>query len=231
MQMRAAYVPELGIKAVTPSAVEEPAVASKIPAGNLTSPVVTRAARLRVKVPNMRRFILALLAMAALASTFMGAQSKDSTTINGAIFDFGASAPPLTPAQQAFFNSYKNAVNAHDERALLALEDSSRGGCKFDGHQILLRDLRFSIPENAKVRFFPATPDFSKAFGLGDVAYLPIAPTATLGISYGSARKDHISSTEILRPIRQSGDTITLVPYCLTEKGNQLLEQKTQSGK
>jgi hypothetical protein len=179
----------------------------------------------------MRRFSLGILAITALAPTFMGPQSKDSTMMNGVTFDFGAPAPQLTRAQQAFFTSYKNAVNARDESALLDLEDPARSGCKYDGRQILLRDFRFSIPENAKVRFFPAQKDFAKAFGLGNVAYLPIAPTATLGISFGSATKDHVSSTEILRPIRQSGDTITLVPYCLTEKGQHLLKQKTHFGK
>ena len=179
----------------------------------------------------MRRLIHALLAITTLAAGLAWAQSKESTTINGVTFDFGAPAPPLTPAQQAFFDSYKNAVNGHDESALLALEDSARSGCKYDGRQILLRDFRHSIPENAKVRFFPATSDLSKALGFGDLAYLPVVPTATLGVSFGSGTKEHISLTQILRPIRQSGETITLVPYCLTEKGQHLLEQKNQSGK
>jgi hypothetical protein len=166
-----------------------------------------------------------------LTAGLVWAQSKDSTTINGVTFDFGAPAPPLTPAQQAFYQRYRSAVNARDESALLALEDSSRSGCKYSGGQLLLRDFRRPIPENAKVRFFSTQKDLAKAFGFGDVAYLSIEPTATLGISFASSSGNHVSSAEILRPVRQSGDSITIVPYCLTEKGQHLLEQKTQSGK
>jgi hypothetical protein len=178
----------------------------------------------------MRRTPLAFL-MILLPLAVASGQARDSTTINGVTFDWAAPAAPLTPAQQAFFDSYKNAVNAHDETALLALEDPARSSCKYDGRQILRKDLQRSIPDNAKVRFFPATRDFAKDFGLGDLAYLPVAPTAMLGISFGSATKDRISSSQILRPIRESEGAITLVPYCLTEKGQKLLEQKTQSGK
>ena len=167
----------------------------------------------------------------SLTAAVVSAQSNHSLTIGGTTFDWAAPAPPLTPSQQAFLQSYRNAVNAHNESALLALEDPARSSCKHDGRQILLKDLQRSIPDNAKVRFFPATRDFAKDFGLGDLAYLPIAPTAMLGISFGSATKDRISSSQILRPIRESEGAITLVPYCLTEKGQKLLEQKTQSGK
>jgi len=167
----------------------------------------------------------------SLAAAVVSAQSNHSLTIGGTTFDWAAPVPPLTPSQQAFFQSYRNAVNAHDESALLALEEPARSSCKYDGHQILFRDFRYSIPANAKVRIFPATRDFAKDFGFGDVAYLPLAPTATLGISFASATKDHVSSAEVYRPIYQNGDTITLLPYCLTEKGEHLVEQKSQSGK
>ena len=179
----------------------------------------------------MRRFTLGSLVIASVALATALAQSNHSLTIGGVTFDWSASAPPLTNSQQAFFQSYRNAVNAHDEKALLALEEPVRSSCKYDGHQILFRDFRFSIPENAKVRFFPATKDFAKDFGFGDVAYLPLAPTATLGISFASATRNHVGSVEVYRPIYQSGDTITLLPYCLTDKGQYVLNQKTQSGK
>ena len=179
----------------------------------------------------MRRFKIGLLATAILIVASAWPQSKNLTTINGITFDWAAPAPALTPAQQAFFESYKKAVNAHDESALLALEDPSRSSCKFDGSQLLLRDFRRPIPENARVRFFSSNKDLAKAFGFGDVAYLSTEPTAILGISFGSSSANHVSSTQILRPIRQSGDTITIVPFCLTEKGQQLLAHKTQSEK
>ncbi len=178
----------------------------------------------------MSRLSIGFLAMVFFLAPAM-AQSNHSLTIGGVTFDWASPAPPLTKSQQAFFQSYRNAVNAHDEKALLALEEPARSSCKYDGHQILFRDFRFSIPADAKVRFFPATKDFAKDFGFGDVAYLPVAPTATLGISFASTTKNHVSSAEFYRPIYQSGETITLVPYCLTEKGQHLLEQKTQSGK
>jgi len=161
-------------------------------------------------------------------SACSSAQEKDSTTIGDVTFDFAAPAAPLSAAQQAFFEKYKSAVNAHDESALLALEDPAQSECKFDGRQILLRDLRHTIPEDAKVRFFAVKLDLAKAAGFGDLAYVPVAPTAVLGISFRSATKERISITEIFRPVRQNGENFTLVPYCLTEKGKNLLKQKGQ---
>ncbi len=70
------------------------------------------------------------------------AAEKDSITVGGITFDFGAPAAPLTASQQAFFHQYKDAVNGHDQAALFGLLDSARSSCKFDGDQILLRDLR-----------------------------------------------------------------------------------------
>lgn len=168
------------------------------------------------------------LAVALFLSVTNGypAQERDSTSIGGMTFDFAAPAAPLSAAQRTFFEKYKNAVNAHDESALEALQDLARSECKFDGHQIVLRDLRNTIPENAKVRFFPAKSDITKALGLGDVVYLPVSPTAILGVSFRSATKEHVSMTQIFRPVRQTGETFTLVPYCFTEKGRDLLEQK-----
>src|SRR5690242_14612372 len=128
----------------------------------------------------MCKFSLGCLFLVAMAAAVVGAQSKHSLTIGGTTFDWAAPAPPLTNSQQAFFQSYRNAVNAHDEKALLALEEPARSSCKYDGHQILFRDFRYSIPADAKVRFFPAAKDFAKDFGFGDTAYLPVAPTATL---------------------------------------------------
>ena len=178
----------------------------------------------------MRRIQLAPLVIAVLTVVCAWGQSRHSLTIGGVTFDWAPPDPPLTPAQLAFFQSYRKAVNAHDERALLALEEPARSSCRYDGHQILFRDFRFSIPENARVRFFSATKDFAKDFGFGDVAYLPVAPTATLGISFVNATNNH-SSAEFYRPVYQNGDTITLVPYCLTEKGQEMIEQKKHSGK
>jgi len=169
--------------------------------------------------------LIFVLLFAALCAT---AAEKDSITIGGVTFDFGAPSAPLTASQQAFFQKYKDAVNRRDENALLALQDPVRSSCKFDGDQILLRELRHVIPDQATVRFFPSNTDFAKVFGFGDMAYLSVAPTAVLGISYRSATKERVSITQIMRPVRQSGESITLVPYCLTEKGKNLLEQRKQ---
>jgi hypothetical protein len=154
---------------------------------------------------------------------------KDSITVGGVTFDFGAPAAPLTDSQQAFFHQYKTAVNGHDQAALFGLLDSARSSCKFNGDQILLRDLQKTIPDNARVRFFPSSTDFAKAFGLGDMAYFAVAPTAVLGVSFRSETKERVSITQIMRPVRESGGHYTLVPYCLTEKGKNALERKQHS--
>jgi hypothetical protein len=157
------------------------------------------------------------------------AAEQDSITVGGVTFDFGAPAAPLTTSQQAFFHQYKDAVNGHDQAALFGLLDSARSSCKFDGDQILLRDLQKSIPDNAQVRFFASNTDFVKAFRFEDMAYFPVAPTAVLGISFRSATKERVSVTQIMRPVRESGGHYRLVPYCLTEKGKNALEQKQHS--
>jgi len=174
----------------------------------------------------MRAVIGLAVALFLSSSTGYPAQERDSTTIGGMTFDFAAPAAPLTAAQHTFFEKYKNAVNAHDENALVALQDPAQSECKFDGRQILLRDLRNTIPDNAKVRFFPAKSDVARELGLGDFAYLPVAPTTILGVSFRSETKERISIVQIFRPVRQTGENFTLVPYCLTEKGRDLLRQK-----
>lgn len=173
--------------------------------------------------------ITAFLMTALLFAGLGAVAEKDSITVGGVTFDFGAPAAPLTASQQAFFHHYKDAVNGHDQAALFGLLDFARSSCKFDGDQILLRDLQKTIPDNAQVRFFASNTDFVKAFGFGDMAYFPVAPTAVLGISFRSATKERVSVTQIMRPVRESGGRYTLVPYCLTEKGKNAMEKKQQS--
>ena len=153
----------------------------------------------------------------------------DSMTIGHMTFDFDASPSQLTPGQQAFFQKYKDAVNRHDEAALLALQDGSIKSCSAIGRQLILNDLNKTIPDDAKVRFFITTEDFAKEMGLGDMAYLPVQPTAVLGISGRGKTETGVKIVTILRPIRQVRETISLVPYCLTEKGKVLFEKQKAS--
>jgi hypothetical protein len=167
----------------------------------------------------------ALLFTAVLITAFQGvAYAENKTTIGDVSFDFDAPSPPLTPAQQAFFQKYKDAVNRHDETALMALQDDSMKSCTVD-HGSLLRELGHSIPDTAQVKFFPAA-DMAKEMGMLDMFYLPVQPTATLGIDSRTDTDQGTKIYTIFRPVRQAGDTFTFIPYCLTDKGKEALEKK-----
>lgn len=177
---------------------------------------------------RMRTFLIAVTFFIAAVCSAATAPA-DSLTIGHTTFNFDAPSSPLTAGQQTFFQKYKDAVNRHDEAALMSLQDDSIKSCTAIGHQLILKDLNKTIPGDAQVRFFPTTEDLAKEMGLGELAYLPVQPTAVLGIS-GRFKSEHeVKIVTILRPVRQVGETITLVPYCLTEKGKALFEKKKAS--
>jgi hypothetical protein len=177
---------------------------------------------------RMRTFLMAVTFFVTAVCSAVTARA-DSLTIGHTTFDFDAPSSPLSAGQQAFFKKYKDAVNRHDEAALLALQDGSKKRCTASGEQLILKDLEKTIPDDAKVRFFITAYDFAKEMGLGDLAYLPVAPTAVLGISGRAKTETGVKVFTILRPVRQVGETISLVPYCLTEKGKALFEKQKAS--
>ena len=109
---------------------------------------------------------------------------------------------------------------------MMSLQDDSMKGCAAVSRKLVLQDLNKSIPDEAKVRFFAATEDIAKDMGFGDLAYLSAQPTAVLGITGRTQSEYAIKIMTILRPVRQAGETYALVPYCLTQKGKQLIEEK-----
>ena len=102
--------------------------------------------------------------------------------------------------------------------------------CAVVSRKSILQNLDKTIPDDAKVRFFAATEDLAKDLGFGDLAYLSTRPTAVLGIVGGTKSEHQIKIVTILRPVREAGDTVTLVPYCLTDKGKALFEQRNGDG-
>jgi hypothetical protein len=108
-----------------------------------------------------------------------------------------------------------------DEAALMRLQDDSIKTCAIVGRQIILKDMKNAIPDDAKVVFVATRKDFAKEMGLGELAYLSIQPTAVLGINSKRAM--------ILRPVRQTAESWSLIPYCLTEKGKALSQQSGHS--
>ena len=170
----------------------------------------------------MRRNVLvaAMLCACPLAALAQG----DSVTLNGVTFDFAAQASPLTQLQQNFARSYIDAVNNHNATSLLGLRDNSYSTCAEFGIKVLLRDLQqVQIPANAKLRFFTTSADFATLLRAEDVVYMPVRHTAIFGISFATATKDNVRFVSILRPVRETGETITLIPYCPTEKGKSLV--------
>jgi hypothetical protein len=160
-----------------------------------------------------------LMAGAFFIAAYSSAVATDAITIGHATFDFDAPSSSLTVGQQAFFRQYKDAVNRHDEGALMSLQDGSMNSCAVVSRKSILQDLDKAIPDDAKVRFFDATEDIAKEMGFGDLAYLSAQPTAVLGIVGGTKSEREIKIVTILRPVRQTGDSFAFVPYCLTEKG------------
>jgi hypothetical protein len=170
----------------------------------------------------MRRKVLvaAMLCACPLAALAQG----DSVTLNGVTFDFAAQASPLTQLQQNFARSYIDAVNNRSATSLLGLRDNSYSTCAEFGIKVLLRDLQqVQIPANAKLRFFTTSADFATLLRAEDVVYMPVRHTAIFGISFATATKDNVRFVSILRPVRETGETITLIPYCPTEKGKSLV--------
>jgi hypothetical protein len=173
----------------------------------------------------MRLLLMAASFLAAAACSTVAANA-DVITIGHATFDFDAPSAPLTPGQQALVEQYRDAINRHDEAALMSLQDGSMNNCAVVSRKSILQNLAKSIPDDAKVRFFAATEDIAKDLGFGDLAYLSTQPTAVLGIAGGTKSEHQIKIVTILRPVREVGDTVTLIPYCLTEKGRALFESE-----
>jgi hypothetical protein len=176
---------------------------------------------------NMRGAILAIAIYAAAVACSPVAAKADVLTIGNARFDFDAPSSPPTAGQQALFRAYKDAVNRHDEAALMSLQDSSMSSCIAVARKLIVQDLDRAIPDDARVRFFESTEDLAKEMGFGDLAYLSAQPSAVLGIMGGSRSEREVKIFTILRPVRQTGETFAFIPYCLTEKGKALLDQKT----
>lgn len=157
------------------------------------------------------------------------AANADVAKVGRSTFDFDAPAAPLTALQLRFFQAYKDAVNRHDEAALMSLQDTSMSACATIVRKMIVQDVDKTIPDDAKVRFFAATPDLAKEMGFGDLAYLSAQPTAVLGVVARTKSEREIRVVTILRPVRQTGDGFAFVPYCLSDKGKALLEQKNRT--
>jgi hypothetical protein len=173
----------------------------------------------------MRLLLLAGAFLSFVAYLTMTA-AADVLTIGRMTFDFDAPSAPLSAEQQAFFQQYKDAVNRHDDAALLSLQDGSMSSCTAVSRKLVLQDLDRTIPPDARVKFFAATEDMATEMGLGDLAYLSVQPTAILGVLGRTRSEREVKIVTIFRPVRQTGKTYAFVPYCLTEKGKALLEQK-----
>jgi hypothetical protein len=176
----------------------------------------------------MRSLLVAAVFLTVAAYSTVAANA-DVITIGRGTFDFDTPSSPLTAGQQAFFRQYKDAVDRHDEAALMALQDESMNNCAIVARKLILQDLDKRIPDDAKVRFFDTTEDIAKEMGFGDLAYLSAEPTAVLGIVGGAKSEREIKIVTILRPVRQTRAGFAFVPYCFTEKGTALFEQKNKT--
>jgi len=171
---------------------------------------------------------LAVAGLLAAAALSVSTATANVITIGRATFDFDAPTSPLTAQQLRFFQAYKDAVNRRDEAGFMALQDTSINGCTNVGRRLILQNFDKTIPDDAKVRYFAVTTDIAGEMGFGDLAYLAAQPTAVLGIIARTASAQEVKIVTILAPVRQTADAFTFVPYCLTDKGKALLEQKNR---
>jgi hypothetical protein len=102
-------------------------------------------------------------------------------------------------------------------------------GCTTVGRRLILQNLDRTIPDDAEVRYFAVTTDIAREMGFGDLAYLSAQPTAVLGIVARTGSEHEVKIVTILAPVRQTGEALALIPYCLTEKGKALLDQKNRT--
>lgn len=169
----------------------------------------------------------ALLFAAVVAAILVSPITRaDVFTFGHLRFDFDAPSPPLSGGQQALVQRLADAINRHDESALMALQDPSIKKCPAVLRRAILQNLDNAIPKTAKIRFFPFSGDFAKEMGLGDLAYLSARPTAVLGIVGSTSSQNTVKLVTIFQAVRQDGNRFWLVPYCLTPKGKAALERK-----
>lgn len=177
-----------------------------------------------------------LASLVLLAPAHVSAQT---TSIGDAVFDFDdATRRPQPGVQQQFVARYLSAIKSKDAAALLALVHPASHACiKSDLQKAYLtelhaRDLRREIPADAKIIFVPFTAAMRHPFGPADIATLPIDPTDMLGIDYQWAERDAHGvllkqrGVTVVRMTARDGDTLKLVDYCLTPKGEDLFAKK-----
>jgi ABC-type molybdate transport system substrate-binding protein len=172
------------------------------------------------------RLAAAVFAAAALS---ISAAEANVITIGHMTFDFDAPAAPLSAPELRFLQAYKDAVNRRDEAAFMALQDASMTGCTTVGRRLILQNFDKTIPDDAKVRYFAAATNIAEEMGFGDLAYLAAQPTAVLGIIARTGSAQEVKIVTILAPVRSTADAFAFVPYCLTDKGKALLEQKNRT--
>ena len=86
----------------------------------------------------MRLLLLAGALLSFAACSTMTARA-DVVTIGHATFDFDTPSSPLTAEQQAFFQRYRDAVNRHDDAALMSLQDGSMNSCAVVSRKSILQ--------------------------------------------------------------------------------------------
>ena len=147
----------------------------------------------------------------------------NSVTINGITFDFEAPSEPLTKEQQDFFGIVKNAAGNKVETEKLI--DDSIKSCKYINEEMTYKDLNVPMGENPIVRFFKAPENITEKIGMPGISHMATKPDFVLGIS--------ANGNMALIPVKSVESSYKIVPFCLTDKGNELYtkmkEKKAQA--
>jgi len=171
---------------------------------------------------------------------FVQFANADSVTLGGHEFDFDKAEHQLTDdKQKSFYQAFRKASAAGLAEAFKDIIHPGSYTCQtsdldkqaFD--HFIRRDINRSIPENAKVKWFPWKKEVIESLSMDGMAAFPAEPEAILGISYSEKIKDNKGQVikdvgdMIMRAVARTSDgQFKIAIPCLTEKGRKLFAQK-----
>jgi len=164
----------------------------------------------------------------------------DSVTLGGYEFNFDKPEHQLSDdKQKSFYQAFRKASAAGTAEAFKEIVHPGSYACQTSdldkqGFQHFIRkDINRSIPDGAKVKWFPWKKEVAQSLSMDGLAVFPAEPEAILGISFSEKIKDKngqvikdVGDMIMRAVIRTSDGQFKIAIPCLTEKGRKLFEKK-----
>jgi len=179
--------------------------------------------------------VLLVASLIALAPSALAQSIK----IGGLHLDFAdESMRPRTAEQRQFVSAYREAVATGRPDAIRALVHPSSLACSASdtGREYLSeihpRDAKRVIPADARAIVVPMTRDLPMPSIIADMAALPVRATEVFALDYKFEERDNngvllkSSGGTVMRTLASHEGRLTIVDYCLTEKGETAWRQK-----